>query len=173
MMASLYPGHELPQFWALLPVGWHLSAVEGRLWVLSVIWAFCQLALTSTAEDCFGNVCVWDSTGHPRREFMTDLSFGVWVCIPFIWLVSLFPYVKWEIQFQLIKKNFICGIMISEIMTKNHFSCGIMTKKKSCRIMIFLNQCMATIFFRFQIGYDDTLEIQKKQDLFAYAVRES
>ena len=63
--------------------------------------------------------------------------------------------------------------MISEIMTKNHFSCGIMTKKKSCRIMIFLNQCMATIFFRFQIGYDDTLEIQKKQDLFAYAVRGS
>ena len=114
MMASLYPGHELPQFWALLPVGWHLSAVEGRLWVLSVIWAFGQLALTSTAEDCFGNVCVWDSTGHPRREFMTDLSFGVWVCIPFVWLVLLLPYVKWEIQVQFIKKNFSC-----EIMTKN------------------------------------------------------
>ena len=36
---------------------------------------------------------------------MTYLSFGVWVCIPFVWLVLLLPYVKWEIQVQFIKKK--------------------------------------------------------------------
>ena len=59
-----------------------------------------------------------------------------------VWCVSVYsicmtgiliPFVKWEIQVQFIKKNFICGTM-----TKNHFSCGIMTKKKSCGIIIFL-----------------------------------
>ena len=112
----------LPRTWAATILGilaswfWHLSAVEGRLWALSVIWAFCQLVLTSTIEDHFGDMCVWDSMGHPWREFMTDLSFGVWVCIPFVWLVLLLPYVKWEIQVQFIKKNFSCEIMTKKMI---------------------------------------------------------
>ena len=63
---------------------------------------------------------------------MTYLSFGVWVCIPFVWLVLLLPYVKWEIQVQFIKKNLNC-----EFMTKKErwFSFG---------------QCIAIVFFRLQ-----------------------
>ena len=93
---------------------WPLSAVAGRWWALSVIWAFCQLVLTSAIEGRLGDGFVWNSTGRPRRELMTDLSFGMRACIPFRWLVLLLPYVKWEIQVQFIKKNVSCKIMTKE-----------------------------------------------------------
>ena len=142
-------------FWAFLPIGSDIWLLLSTLcdqvsfrYFANWFWYF------TTTEDhlCLGSVCLKLCTSHPWRGFMTDRSFGVWVCIPFVWLVSLLPYVKWEIQVQFIKKNFSCGIMTSEIMTKKHFSCGIMTKEKSCGIMILFYQCMATIFFRFQIG---------------------
>ena len=110
---------------------WCLSAIEDHLWVWSAFGAylpigydiclplrticenwvsfehFCQLVLMPDYHwglFVSGRVFVWDSTSHPRRGFVTDL-FGVWMGIPFIWLVFLLPYVKWEIQVQVIKKN--------------------------------------------------------------------
>ena len=43
---------------------------------------------------CAREVFVWDCTGHPGRGFMTDLSFDVWACTPYVRLVFLLPYVK-------------------------------------------------------------------------------
>ena len=88
-------------------------------WIeLSTIWAFCQLILMSvyhwrpfvsmkcslgilanwfscltTIEDhlFWGSVCLGLHISHLFRGLVADLSFHVWVCTPFVWLVLLLP----------------------------------------------------------------------------------
>ena len=90
---------------------WYLTAVEDSLWPPNVILVLCQLVLTFNYHWGLFVLGLGLRTRHPQKGFMTDLSFGVWVCIPFVWLVLLLSYVEWEIQVQFNKKNFSCEFM--------------------------------------------------------------
>ena len=125
----------LTAIWAFLPIGsdvclplrtvcehevllgilanwfWYLTAVEDSLWPPNVILVLCQLVLTFNYHWGPFVLGLGLRTRHPQKGFMTDLSFGVWVCIPFVWLVLLLSYVEWEIQVQFNKKKFSCEFM--------------------------------------------------------------
>ena len=83
--------------WTVLLVHWQLVLTSIYYWgplvstmtlmLVSVIWAFCQLVLTSATTgnaSCWGGVCLGICTRLPRRGFVTDLLFGACVCIPFV-----------------------------------------------------------------------------------------
>ena len=88
------------------------GAAESDMTERSTVLRGCswQSVLMSDYEDClfWGSVCLRLLTGHPRRGFMTDLSTGVWLCIPSVWLVFLLPYVKWKFRFDSLRK-FLAG----------------------------------------------------------------
>ena len=72
-------------------------------------WGILPIVLTHV---WFGGPFVWEKyllgtlliSGDPLRGCVIVLSSGVWVCVPFVWLALLLPFVKWEIQVQLIRK---------------------------------------------------------------------
>ena len=74
-------------------------------------WFWCVFII----EDpfCWGRVYLGYHFRHPTSGFVAILSSGVWVCVPFVRLVFLFPFAKWEIQIQFIRK-----ILSVEPMTK-------------------------------------------------------
>ena len=102
---------------------WCVSDVEDRLWTLTGIWAF--MPIDSDIWLLLTNICLGHCTGHPQRGFMTDLSFGVWVCILFVWNENwLFPVLwpllifpnllaYWELQEQSEKVHIYNGMLLS------------------------------------------------------------
>lgn len=114
--------------------GVHLGKL--LFWAQSAFGAFCQLVLTCVwfqglcvSTECHlgivptdsgmclllrtvrvGEVFVSDSISVILSEDLWQLSYAVWVCTPFVWLVVLLPFVKWEIQVQFIRK--ILGIKL-------------------------------------------------------------
>ena len=132
---------------------WRVSDVEDRLWATSVIWAFCQLVLTSTIEDrlFWGNVCLRLHTGHPQRGSRTDQSSGVCMYIPFVWLVFLLPCGKFSFN------------SFGKILAVNLW----LKKKDNFFWTIYGYSILQTLE---KIDQDESLEIPKKPVLFAYVV---
>ena len=61
------------------------NTVDRGVWwatVHKVTKSWTRLKWSSTAEH---------STSHPQRGFVTNLLLGLWMCIPFVWLVFLSP----------------------------------------------------------------------------------
>ena len=87
------------------------------LTLVSVIWAFCQLVLTSatTGDASVGEVFVCESVSVSLGEGLWQTCCLVHVCVYSICVSGiLLPYAKWEIQVQFIKKNFSHGIMTNK-----------------------------------------------------------
>ena len=90
---------------------WCVSAIEDPLWTLKVFWVFCQLVLTCIWRQgpfVLESVCLGLCIGHPCWRVCDSSIFWcvcVCVCVPFVWLVFLLPFVKWEIQVHFIRKT--------------------------------------------------------------------
>ena len=154
----------LTAIWALLPIGseWCLSAIEDHLWEWGASWAFLPIGFDvclplstvcehwvsfgyfanwlwhqATIEDhlCWASVHLGLHTSNPQRGFMTDLSFGVWVCIPLVWNEHWpFP-VLWPL---LIFPNFLAYWEPHEQNEKVHIHNGILlSPEKGIRLTQF------------------------------------
>ena len=114
---------------------WYVSDVEDCLWTLIGIWAF--LPIDSDIWLLLTNICLGQCTGHPQRGFMTDLSFGVWVCIPLVWNEHWpFP-VLWPL---LIFPNFLAFWEPHERNEKVHIYNGILLSQKKEYIWLSSNK---------------------------------
>ena len=140
---------------------WHMSAVEDRLWAPSVIWAFCQLVLTSDyhwGPFVLGlhKVFVRDSVLVTFRE-VYDGSV--------VWCVSVYSTcVDWYscclIQNGKFRFNSLRKILVVNLWLK---------KKDD-----FFGQYMATVFFRIWRRLIKMKALKfTKLVLFAYAVKEN
>ena len=91
----------------ILPIGltcfWRWGPFASTECHLGVFLIGSDLCLTSRpicVGKCLSGTLYQSSSGG----FVTVLSSGVWVCIAFVWLVFLLPFVKWEIQVHFIRK---------------------------------------------------------------------
>ena len=116
---------------------WRESDVEDHLW--SLLFWFCSWFWRASV--IMIHLC-WEVFGDSVSVGRICGSSVFWcvICIPFLWLVLLLSFVKWEIQAQFITKN---------------FSREPMTQKK----MIFFKHCVANSILQTleKIGYDVSL----------------
>ena len=82
---------------------WHVSTIEGQFVNTECYLGILSIDLTCVMSEtvCVGQVFIRSSSWGT----CDSLSSGVWVYIPFVWLVSLLSFVKRELQGQFMRKK--------------------------------------------------------------------